>query len=365
MKSKKYLDVMLLIVFFIELGGMFLPNLLHETSGIAFIALVIAHNLKNRHFYANLFKGVYGVWCWLNVISIFFFAASLCLLLISGVALSHSLFPSVQFTENFNWRSLHLTAAIAALIFLSIHLLLHGKKYIHGKSMIAVSVITFVLITMGIFGMPYLDRWYHQVKVDKVSLLQGEKVKLSGRVLTIYFSRVGNTDFPMDVDAVSGASIMRDKDTLIGNAEMIAYMVQDVLGGDILPISTVKKYPADYGATVQEAKAEFENGKFPTLNNSSVTISDYDTIVLVYPLWWHTLPMAVQSFLQNQDLTDKVILPIVTHGGGGSGESIATLRQATNAKVENHLSIYSSDIPSARSIIFDYLKQFESKVIEN
>ncbi len=44
---------------------------------------------------------------------------------------------------------------------------------------------------------------------------------MSERILTVYFSRVGNTNFPSDVDAVSGASIMKDGHEIIGNAEMI------------------------------------------------------------------------------------------------------------------------------------------------
>ena len=100
-----------------------------------------------------------------------------------------------------------------------------------------------MLAAAGIFGMPYLDRWYHQVYVEKNAVIAGDKVSIPGRVLTVYFSRVGNTNFPSDVDAVSGASIMKDRHEIIGNAEMIAYMVQDAAGGDIFAIQTEKPIP--------------------------------------------------------------------------------------------------------------------------
>ena len=52
----------------------------------------------------------------------------------------------------------------------------------------------------------------------------------------------------------------------------------------------------------------------------------------------------------------KKIFPIVTHGGGGFGESLDALKNFTRAEISAPLEIYSSDIPSARKIIFDWLK---------
>ncbi|MBQ3725922.1 MAG: hypothetical protein IJR52_08605 [Selenomonadaceae bacterium] len=51
----------------------------------------------------------------------------------------------------------------------------------------------------------------------------------------------------------------------------------------------------------------------------------------------------------------KKIFPIVTHGGG-FGESLDALKNFTRAEISAPLEIYSSDIPSARKIIFDWLK---------
>ena len=81
-----------------------------------------------------------------------------------------------------------------------------------------------------------------------------------------------------------------------------------------------------------------------------------DVIFLVYPLWWNTLPMPVEGFLKQYDLTGKTLIPIVTHGGSGIGESLKALHKATQAKFpESYLDIYSSDIPAARQKITDYL----------
>ena len=180
--------------------------------------------------------------------------------------------------------------------------------------------------------------------------------------MTIYFSRVGNTDFSLDVDAVSGASVMKDHNNIIGNAQMIAMMVNNTVGGEIFEIQTINKYPASYSETVTVGKNELNSNEYPTLKAPLPDLSDIDIVVLVYPLWWSTLPRAVEGFLKDCDLSDKTLIPIVTHGGGGIGDSIEVMKRSTNARfITNPLDIYSSDIPAARGTIYNYLDSLRLK----
>ncbi len=141
----------------------------------------------------------------------------------------------------------------------------------------------FVLAVAGIFGLPYLDRWFHKVEVNEEEIVHGRKILATENILTVYFSRVGNTNFPANVDAVSGASLMLDGEKLIGNAEMIAYMARNIVGGDLLEIQTEKIYPADYPATTQVAKAEFDSDDLPKIKNLP-DLKSYEKIILIYPL---------------------------------------------------------------------------------
>lgn len=355
-RLKKWMDIALLLLFFTELGGMFLPHLAHEIIGCVFLALVLLHNIVNRRFYKNFFHGAYPIGRLVNHCTVVLFAVNLLLLAVSGIALSQYLFAQVHIFDGWNWRSIHLGAAIGTLLLLFVHLLSHARRYIHGRVFFGMAGTAFVLAAVGIFGLPYLDRWYHQVHISRQAIVQGEKAPISGRVLTIYFSRVGNTDFSPEVDAVSGASVMKDGNELIGNAEMIAYMVQDAAGGDLFPLRTTKTYPADYGETVKEAGRELERGENPSLRGPLPRPDDYDVIFLVYPLWWDTLPMPVAGFLKQWDLTGKTIFPIVTHGGGGAGESLKAVEDLARGNVIGRcLDIYSSDIPAARQKITDYI----------
>ena len=363
---KKIVDILLLILFLCGLASMFLPAKLHEVLGCTFIFLVIIHNILNRNFYRSIPNGKITKSRLINCICMLIFSLSLGTLMFSGMALSNYIFVELRIPDMINWRALHLASAIVTLFVLFVHLLIYIRRYIRNQAFRIAALFAFAIAVVSIFAMPYLDRWFHKVEVDSLQIVDGKKVNLNSKVLTIYFSRVGNTDFPPDVDAVSGASVMRDSqnDTqnIIGNAQMIAMMANNCVGGDIFEIQTVNKYPATYSETVNIAKQEFSGNTLPSLKQSVLNLSKYDVVVLVYPLWWSSLPRAVEAFLKDCDLSGKTLIPIVTHGGGGVGDSVDVIRNLTNAeKITNPLDIYSSDIPSSRNTIYNYFDSLRLK----
>ena len=383
---KKVIDIILLILFLSGLASMFVPANVHEILGCLFIFFVIIHNIVNRNFYRSIPNGKLTKPGLINCVCLMLFSLSLGTLIFSGIALSNYLFADLKIPDIINWRALHLASAIITLFVLFVHLLIYANRYIKNKAFKVAAFVAFAIAVSSIFGMPYLDRWFHKVEVDSAQIVEGKKVNLNSRVITIYFSRVGNTDFTDDVDAVSGASVMKDslartsdslhltdssneinrqsqsKAKIIGNAQMIAMMVNNAVGGEIFEIQTVDKYPASYSETVNLAKKEFNQNAFPALIQLLPDLSKYEVIVLVYPLWWSTLPRAVEGFLKSTDLSGKTLIPIVTHGGSGVSDSVEVIRRSTNAKlVSNALDIYSSDIPAARSTIYNYLDSLRLK----
>jgi len=345
---------MLLILFFAALASNFTPLNLHEAFGFAFAALIVAHNLLNRHFYKNFARGNFNPRRFINNIHILLFAAAIFILIGSGAALDHFFYLPID-----NLLSIHLAAAIFSTVLLLIHILLHAKRYVKGKIFFATAILAFILAFGAIFGLPYVDRWFHTVKVNR-DAISGEKLALNGKILIVYFSRVGNTNFQDEVDAVSGASIMLDDKKIIGNAQMIAEIVQNITDGDIFALQTEKIYPADYSQTVNAAKNEFFTNELPALVKLP-NVDAYDKIILIYPLWWSDLPKPVENFLRNSDLNGKKVYPIVTHGGGGLGNSVDTLKNYTLAEISEPLDVYSSDILASRQKILDWLKKIDKK----
>ena len=353
---KKFIDVTLLGLFFYEVGIMASAGRIHEILGCVFFVLLIIHNLLNKDYYMNLGRGSYSRKRIAGIVVIGVFGISVLVLGISGVAISKHLFPNIRFLSNWNVRALHLGAAIAALASLIIHVLMHMGRYIQGKKFYYLTGLALMLMISSMFVLPYIERWYHPVSINLQETLEGEKVDFPGNVLIVYFSRVGNTDFPEQVDAVSGASMMKENGALLGNAQVLALMIQNVIGGDIASIQTEEKYPASYNETTKIAGNELANQSFPVLKHKLPDLVQYDTIVLVYPLWWGTLPRPVASFIKAYDFEGKTIVPVVTHGGGGAGDSMEVLRGMANGKVAEPLSVYSSDIPFFRNDVTNYLK---------
>lgn len=357
-KVKIGLDIAMLLLFIVELAGMFVPSKIHMALGILLLAAIVAHNIVNRKFYATLLQGPYTPRRIGNGLTIFLLLLCFGVLAVSGMMLGVSSLSGSPAGLAVNWRSVHLLAAIGALLLLLFHILFQGRRYFRPRKLVGIILPVFIVAAAGIFGLPYLDRWFHVVEVNKDVIVQGEKVALPGRTLTLYFSRVGNTDFPPDTDAVSGASVMKDGGTLIGNAQMLAYMAQDITGSDLAEIKTVSPYPVSYSETTKVGKQELQLEEPPALQTNLPDLETYNTIILVYPLWWGTVPRAVESALQPYNLTGKRVLPIVTHGSSGAGDSLAALGRMTTAKVgQDCLTVYNSNVPAARQKIVEFLKK--------
>lgn len=127
-----------------------------------------------------------------------------------------------------------------------------------------------------------------------------------------------------------------------GTTEDAAREIQKVTGGDLFEIRTVNAYPDTYQATVDMARRELDSNARPALAAEVESMADYDTILVGYPIWWHTTPMAVNTFLESYDLSGKTILPFCTSGGSGIEESMPAIRSsAGNGNVGTGLTANS------------------------
>lgn len=94
-----------------------------------------------------------------------------------------------------------------------------------------------------------------------------------------------------------------------GNTEKMANYIQEQTGGDLLKLEPATPYPTDYNETGDIAKVERDENARPEIANLPDSVSEYDTIFLGYPIWWHTAPMIIGTFLENYDLTGVEIYP--------------------------------------------------------
>lgn len=119
-----------------------------------------------------------------------------------------------------------------------------------------------------------------------------------------------------------------------GNTEHIAKLIQSEIGGDMFKIETAVPYPDDYNETAYGvAKKQHENNILPELKNNG-DVSGYDVIFLGTPAWWYHMAPAVKTFLSKNNFDGKIIVPFITHGGGGRYEIPGDMgKMAKGAKV--------------------------------
>ena len=110
-----------------------------------------------------------------------------------------------------------------------------------------------------------------------------------------------------------------------GNTREIADMIHLNTGGDISEIRAVKTYPDDYEALKKVAKQELNSGDNPALKTKISNIRSYNIIFIGYPIWWGTFPAPVRTFLSENDLSGKTIVPFSTHLGSGLGRSVSDI----------------------------------------
>ncbi|TCQ69924.1 flavodoxin [Raoultella ornithinolytica] len=106
-----------------------------------------------------------------------------------------------------------------------------------------------------------------------------------------------------------------------GNTRVIAGVIHRSLKTDLFAIEPATPYPEDYFQTVEQAKNERARGTKPALKNSVVDIGRYETVYLGFPIWGTSVPPAVQTFLSTHNLAGKLLIPFITHGGYGKGDS--------------------------------------------
>lgn len=146
--------------------------------------------------------------------------------------------------------------------------------------------------------------------------------------------------------------------SMTGNTQSVAEIIQDQVGGDIVRLETVQKYPSDYDELLDYAQNEQSENARPKLKTSIENINDYDVIFLGYPIWWGDMPMPVYSFLDEYDLSGKTIAPFVTHGGSGLSSTPEKIKQEEpNATVTNGFEVNGDNAASSGSDVTNWLNE--------
>ena len=142
----------------------------------------------------------------------------------------------------------------------------------------------------------------------------------------------------------------------VGNTEIVANIIKDLTGADTFKIEMKDSYSPVYMTCIDEAKEDLRTGARPELVSMPESIDEYDTMVLAYPNYWGTMPMAVFTFLEHFDFSGKTILPLCTNEGSGMGSSERDIRRTCpGAEVKKGLAIIGSAAANSKSSVERWL----------
>lgn len=138
----------------------------------------------------------------------------------------------------------------------------------------------------------------------------------------------------------------------VGNTEIVAGIMKELIDADTFKIEMKDPYSPVYMTCIDEAKKDMQNDARPGLTAYLDSIDEYDTIVLGYPNYWGTFPMAVATFLERYDFTGKTILPLCTNEGSGMGSSESDIKKcAKGATVGKGLAITGSKAADSKDAV--------------
>lgn len=179
---------------------------------------------------------------------------------------------------------------------------------------------------------------------------QGEQ---RSNILVAYFSWADNAVLADDVDAVSSPSVIPP-----GNVQQLASWVQEETDGDLFSIRVTEPYSSDWDECLERANQERGDNARPELVENVDNLEQYDTVFLGYPNWWYGVPMALLTFLEQNDLSGKQVYLFCSHGTGGLANSVEQITEAApEAVISDHIfDCYEEEAASSQENIQSWVE---------
>lgn len=135
-----------------------------------------------------------------------------------------------------------------------------------------------------------------------------------------------------------------------GNTERAAEAIAAQLGADAFQVQPAQPYTeADlrYNDFSSRVSLEHEDPGLQDVELKQASPDGWDaysTVVLGYPIWWGGPAWPMTSFVRSNDFDGKTVIPFVTSGGSGLGQSAEELEAAAGAGTWQRGKDFSSDV---------------------
>lgn len=124
-----------------------------------------------------------------------------------------------------------------------------------------------------------------------------------------------------------------------GHTKMIANMIKEKLNCDILELKPKIAFSSDYQSVVDEYQNNEKEKSTVEIEDINIDLNNYDEIIIGSPVWWYSVTPVIRSFLKENNLEGKTIVPFATNAGwlGRTFKEIKELCE--NSNVINEMNI--------------------------
>lgn len=123
-------------------------------------------------------------------------------------------------------------------------------------------------------------------------LLLSASITMNAKTLVAYFSATGITK-------AAAEQLAAEK-----NADL----------WEIVPNEPYTEADLDWRNDQSRSSIEMKDPAERPMIKMCTDVSSYDTIYLGFPIWWNICPRIIDSWIENNDLSDKTLIPFCTSG---------------------------------------------------
>ena len=114
-----------------------------------------------------------------------------------------------------------------------------------------------------------------------------------------------------------------------GVTAKVAENLSEAIGADLYEIEPEVPYTkADLNWMDKNSRSTIEMSNpasRPAISGKRDNMDEYDIVFVGFPIWWYVAPTIINTFLENYDLTGKIIIPFATSGGSDMGKTTSCL----------------------------------------
>ncbi len=160
---------------------------------------------------------------------------------------------------------------------------------------------------------------------------------------------------PVDSEKILIVYLTRTK-----NTKAVADMIHEQVGGTLVELELVTPYPENYREIVAQVARENESGFLPPLKIQITNLDQYEVVFLGFPTWGMQLPPPMKSFLTENNLSGKTVVPFNTNGGYGIGSSFDKVAElCLNSEILEGFSVRGGSERDGILFVMDGEKEVE------